>query len=151
MEQPVEQRGDGRGVAEELAPVLDGAVRSDQGRRFLIPAHHEFQEVLGGRLRELPHPEIVDDEQRDGRDVGDVLLAGAGGLGLGEVVEEGMRFAVEDAVALLDHREADGLGHVAFAAPGRAQKQRVRMLRDPAGGCGPRSWRTRLHSDWNAS
>ena len=96
--------------------------------------HHEFQEVLGGRLRELPHPEIVDDEQRDGRDVGDVLLAGAGELGLGEVVEERMRFAVEDAVALLDHREADGLDQVALAATGRSQKQSIRVLRDPA--CG---------------
>ena len=55
-----------------------------------------------------------------GRDVGDVLLAGAGELGLGEVVEERMRFAVEDAVALLDHREADGLDQVALAATGRS-------------------------------
>src|SRR6266545_6244989 len=31
MEQAIEQRGDGRGVAEELAPILDGAVRGDEG------------------------------------------------------------------------------------------------------------------------
>jgi hypothetical protein len=29
MEQAIEQRGDGGGVAEELAPILDGTVRGD--------------------------------------------------------------------------------------------------------------------------
>ncbi len=46
MEQSVEERGDGGGVAEEFPPVLDGTIRRDQGRRFLIPAHHELQDYV---------------------------------------------------------------------------------------------------------
>ena len=30
MEQPIEERGDGGGVAEELAPVVDGPVRGQE-------------------------------------------------------------------------------------------------------------------------
>ena len=44
------------------------------------------------------------------------------------------RFAVEDAVALLDCGAADGLGNVALARTGRAEKQSVFALGDEAGG-----------------
>src|SRR5262245_37408911 len=77
MEQSVEEPGDGGGVSEELAPVLDRTIRSDQGGRLLVSAHHELEQILGRRLRELAHPEVIDDEQRDGGDRRDVLLAGA--------------------------------------------------------------------------
>ena len=39
-----------------------------------------------------------------------------------------MGLAVEDAVALLDRGEADGLGEMALAGPGRPEKQRVLAL-----------------------
>src|SRR6266436_5522036 len=35
VEEPVEHRGDGRGVAEELAPVLHGPIRREQRRGAL--------------------------------------------------------------------------------------------------------------------
>jgi len=37
MEQAVEQRGHGRRIAQELAPVLDGPVRSEDCARDLDP------------------------------------------------------------------------------------------------------------------
>ena len=55
-------------------------------------------------------------------------------VGLGELFEEGVRFAVDDAVALLDCGAADGLGDVALARTGRAEKQSVFALGDEAGG-----------------
>jgi hypothetical protein len=120
MEQTIEQRRDGGGVAQELPPVVHGAIRGEQRGGFFIAAHHDFQEVLGGGLGQAPHPEVINEEQGDGGDLRDVLLAGAGELGLGEVLEEDVGLAVEDAMALLDHGEADGLGQVALARPGRS-------------------------------
>ena len=40
-----------------------------------------------------------------------------------------MGLAVEDAVALLDRGEADRLGEVALAGAGRAEEERVLVLR----------------------
>src|SRR5438034_8621192 len=45
-----------------------------------------------------------------------------------------MGLAVEHAVALLDHGEADRLRHVALAGAGRAQEEGIVVLRDPARG-----------------
>ena len=54
---------------------------------FVAP-HHDLEQILGRGVRELAHAEVVDDEQRHGGDVGEVLLAGAGELRLGELLEE---------------------------------------------------------------
>ena len=48
MEQAIEQRGDGGGVAEELAPILDGPVRGDERRGALAP-FSPAREVGGDR------------------------------------------------------------------------------------------------------
>src|SRR6266545_4909959 len=47
VEEPVEQRGDGRRVAEELAPVLDRAIRRDQSGGAFVAAHDDLEEILG--------------------------------------------------------------------------------------------------------
>src|SRR5713101_437080 len=101
VEQTVEQRRDGGGVAQELAPVFDGTIRRDQRGGFFIAAHHDLQEVLGRSLGQPPHPEVINEEQRDGGDLRDVVLAGAGELRLGELLEEDVGLAVQDAMALL--------------------------------------------------
>ena len=118
MEQAVEERGDGRGVAEELAPVVDGAVRREDRGGALVASHDELEEVLGGGVGQLAHAEVVDDEQGDAGQLGEVGLAGVGEGGLGELFEEGVGFAVEDAVALLDGSAADGLRDVTFPRTG---------------------------------
>src|SRR5262249_15435235 len=77
MEQPVEEPGDRGRIAEELAPVLDGTIRGDQGGRLFVSSHHELEQILGRGLWELAHPEVVDDQERDGGDHREVLLARA--------------------------------------------------------------------------
>ena len=135
MEQAVEQRGDGCGVAEELAPVLDGAIRGEDRGGPLVASHDELEEVLGGGVGQLAHAEVVDDEQGDVGQLGEVGLAGVGEGGLGELLKEGVGFAVDDAVALLDRGVADGLSDVTLAGPGRPDQQSVLALGDEAGGC----------------
>jgi hypothetical protein len=55
-------------------------------------------------------------------------------LRLGELLQQDMRLAIEDAVALLNDGEADRLRQVALARAGRAEEERVGGLSDPAGG-----------------
>ena len=84
MQQPIEQGGDRGGVAKQLAPVFDGTVRGDQRRGTLVAAHDDLQQILGGGRGQLAHAEVVEDEQRDGREVGERGPASAGELRLGE-------------------------------------------------------------------
>jgi hypothetical protein len=39
-------------------------------------------------VRQALHPEIVEDEERDGGDLAEVVLAGTGELGVRELIEE---------------------------------------------------------------
>ena len=55
VEHAVEERGDGGSVAEELAPVFDRAVGGEERRGALVAAHDHFEQILGGRGRELAH------------------------------------------------------------------------------------------------
>ena len=88
-----------------------------------------------------PHPKVVNEEQRDGGDLRDVLLARAGELRIGELLEEDVGFPVQDAMALLDHGETDRLGQVALARAGWPLKQAVLVLGDEVAEGDPRaSW-----------
>jgi len=46
MEQAVEQSADIGDIAEQLTPVLDGAVRRQQCAGALVPAHYDLQQIL---------------------------------------------------------------------------------------------------------
>ena len=118
MQEPVEQRGDRGGVAEQLPPLVDRAVGGEHRRGPLVAAHDQLEQVLGGGVGQLAHAEVVDDEQVRAGQLGEVVLAGLGERRLGEFFEEGVRFAVEDAIALLDGGAADGLGKVTLPGTG---------------------------------
>jgi hypothetical protein len=60
VEEPIEERGDGGGVTEELALVVDGAVRREERAYAFVATHDEFEEVFGRGRREFPHPDLVD-------------------------------------------------------------------------------------------
>jgi transposase InsO family protein len=134
MQEAIEKGRDRRGVAEELPPVLDGTVGRDQRRGAFVAAHHNLEEILGRRLGELAHAQVVDDEQRDAGQMGEVRFARAVELGLGEFLEEDVRLAVADAMALLDDGDADRLGKVALAGAGAAEEEAVLPLGDEAAG-----------------
>ena len=81
-------------------------------------------------MGQLPHAEVVDDEQRHGGEISQVVLACAVQGGVSDLLHEGVRLAVDDAVALQDGSAADGLGEMALAGAGRAQEERVLALSD---------------------
>ena len=138
MEQPIEQRGDRRGVAEQLAPIIDGSVRREQRGGALVAPHDQLEEIFGGGVGELAHAEVVDDQERDGRQFREVVLARAGERGLGEFFEQRVRLAIDDAIALQDRGAADRLGQVALAGAGRPEEEDVLALGDEAA-----RWRAR--------
>src|SRR5438445_902189 len=96
----------------------------------LVAAHDDLQEILGRGWWELAHVEVVEDEQRDGREMGERGLASAGELCIGELVDERVRLAIEHAMALLDDGHADGLGEMTLASAWRAEEQAVLVLGD---------------------
>ena len=134
MEEPIEERGDGGGIPEQFPPVVDRPVRGEQRARPLVAAHDELEEILGRGGRELPHAEVVDDEERHGGELGHLLAPGAVEGGVREFVEEPMGLGVPDAVALLDRRVADRLGKVTLAGAGRPEEERVVVRGDEAAG-----------------
>ena len=86
-------------------------------------------------MRQLAHAEVVDDEQGHAGQLGQIGLAGVGERRFGEFFKEGVRFAVDDAVALLDGGASDGLGEMALARTGRTDQECVFALGDePRGG-----------------
>jgi len=134
MQQPIEQRRDRGGVAQQLGPIVDRPVGRQQRGRPFVPSHDDFQEIFGRRVWQLPHAEVVDDQQRYGGQVGEKILPGAVERRVGEFFEQHVGFAIEDAVALMDHGATDGLGKMALARAGWPEKERVLALRDEAAG-----------------
>src|SRR5438128_568141 len=60
MQKSIEERARGGGVAQHLAPVLDGSVGRDQNGSGLIAAGEDLQQVLRRGGRQTPHAEILD-------------------------------------------------------------------------------------------
>ncbi len=56
MEHAIEEGGHGGGVAEQLAPVVDGTMGREERSRAFLAAHDDFQQIFGRGVRELPHP-----------------------------------------------------------------------------------------------
>ena len=84
-------------------------------------------------MRQLAHAEVVDDQQGHSRQLREEGLARAIERGVGDLFHQGVGFAIDDPVALLDRGVADRLREMAFAGAGRAEEERVFALADEAG------------------
>src|SRR5207245_1578086 len=129
VEEPIEEGADGGDVPEQLPPVLDRAIGGEERADPFVAALDQFEEILGGGRGELPHGEVVDDQEGDGGELGHAFAAGARERGVGEPVEQHERLAVEEAVAAEDGGAGEGLREVALAAAGRAARASAMPLR----------------------
>ncbi len=132
VQQAVEERRDGGRIPQELAPIIDGTIRRQQRRRPFVAAHDQLEEVFSGRVRQFTHAEVIDDQQRHGRQFGEIGLARARECRLGEFLEQRMGLAIHDAVALQNGRATDGLCKVALPSAGRPEEEDVLALSDEA-------------------
>jgi len=67
--------------AEDLGPLLEGQIRSDQCRAPFVALAEHLEEQLGARLGERHEAELVDDQQFVAGDLlleAEQLLVGAG-------------------------------------------------------------------------
>ena len=109
MQQAIEERGDGGRVSEELAPIIHRTVRCQERRRAFVAAHDELEEIFGRRVREFTHAQVIDDQQRYGCQLREIVLARACERRLRELLEQGVGLAIDDAVALQNGGAADSL------------------------------------------
>src|SRR5881628_494357 len=134
VEEAIEERADGRDIAEQFAPVLHRPVRDEQRAHPLVAPLNQLEEIFGRGRGELAHAEVVHDQQRDGGELGHALAAGARERGIGELLEEDVGLAVDDAVALVDEGAAEGLREVTLPRAGRAEEDRVLVRGEEAAG-----------------
>lgn len=121
MQQAVEHRGHSGAIAQKFSPVVYWSVGSDQRTRPLITAHDDLQQFFGGGQRQLAHPQVIDDQQRNRGQQFHELLAFAIERGVGQLFQQCVGFAIKHSVVLLDDGVSDGLGTVTFPAPRRYQ------------------------------
>ena len=87
VEEAIEHGGDGCGVAQQLPPVFDGTIRSQQCTRPLIAAHDDLEQVFGGGEWKFAHTEVINDEERNGCNRLHELPTSVLHNGLGEIFE----------------------------------------------------------------
>jgi hypothetical protein len=136
VQKPVEHRGNGGGVSEELPPVLDRSIRRKQGAGPLVSAHDQLKQVLTSAGWKLSHAKVIDDEEGWISQDGHRFFATSCNGGVGEFLEQGVGLAVQDFVALLDDRASNGLGDVAFPVPGGPRKSASSCLVTGTSECG---------------
>jgi hypothetical protein len=98
-EEAIENRGCGRDVAEEHAPILCRTVGGNERRCSFVPTHKDLQEVLGRVRSELLHPKVFEHEQVDARELLDEIPARPRGVRFGEIGGQVEGAADESAVA----------------------------------------------------
>jgi len=122
VEQAVEHCGNRGNIAEQLAPVVYWTIGSQQGTGTLVSTHDDLKEILGGGVGQLAHSKVVNDEEGSGCERLHKFFASVLDDGVGEVFEEHVGFAVDDAIALLNGSLPNGLGEVTFACAAGAEK-----------------------------
>ena len=96
MEQPIEERSDGGRVAEQLPPVVHRSVGRQECGRALVAAHDDLQEIFGRGVWQLPHAQIINNQEWHGREIGQIDLARAVEGRIGEFLEQRVGFAIDE-------------------------------------------------------
>ena len=85
-------------------------------------------------MRQFPHAQVVDDEQRHGAQGREQGLAGPVESGVSDRLDEGVGLVVEDLMALVDRGPPEGLREMTLAGAGRAEEEGILVLRDETAG-----------------
>ena len=85
-------------------------------------------------MRQFPHAQVVDDEQRHGAQGREQGLAGPVESGVSDRLDEGEGLVVEDLMALVDRGPPEGLREMTLTGAGRAEEEGILVLRDETAG-----------------
>lgn len=105
-------------ISDPGVPLIARQLAGDDCRGGAVAVLHEFQQVVPLCLRELPEPEVVEDEQSRLRDLREELDVGAVGAGEGELVEEARYAPVQDTLAPTTRGLAEGASQIALSDAG---------------------------------
>jgi hypothetical protein len=84
VQKTVEERGADDGIAEDLAPFGEAAVRREDHRAFLVTGIDQLEEQVGAATGDGQVADFVDDQQLGAGIEADLLAEPALALGLGQ-------------------------------------------------------------------
>jgi hypothetical protein len=110
VDEAVDHGGGHDGVAEGLAPTIEGLVASDDDRGAFVAGRDELEEQVGSVGSEGDVSDFVDDDERVAPEPGEFGMESSGGASLGEAVDPIGRGGEQDPVAGLagPDRDPDG-------------------------------------------
>ena len=112
MEETVQDSRRGGIVSQQFSPVLQDAIRSDDGAfSGGIPVQDDIQQVVCCLFRDLlAQEQVIDNQQIGFGEESGYLFSPFELIGLEEILKEGVSFPVDDLIAGLDGAMCDGFG-----------------------------------------
>ena len=136
MQEAVQDRGRGRGVWQELGPVLEVDVGGDRDRALFVGGGDEAEQVVGGDAVQGGEAEIVDHDQVVAQQAFDELADGVVGQAAVERFDQLVGGEEADFLAGGDRGAPERLGEVALADAGRVGVELLMLLIRCRSGCG---------------
>ena len=122
VKQPIEECGGDNGIAEDLTPFCEAAVRGEYHGAFLVSCIDELEEQITAAGNDGQVTDFVDDKQREAAKEPDLLAKGALALGFGERADELTEGREVDTTAGLDGLDAERERQMALSRSGRAKE-----------------------------
>lgn len=117
--------GDDAVVVEDGRPVFEGLVGGEDDGALFVALTDDLEEQVGAEFVDGQEAELVDDEKRRAKELGEFLVEAVGLLCGGEGVDDVSGGGEEGAMALEASLVAQGDGEVGFAEADAAEKDDV--------------------------
>jgi hypothetical protein len=131
VDEPVDQGRGHHRVAQDLVPLLEGAVRGDDDRAACVAARDEREQQVGRLALERQVADLVDDEQVVALEAAQLALELVSVLRRLEPGDPFLGSGEGDAVALLAGPDRECDREMRFSRPGRPEDSDVGVLVDP--------------------
>ena len=119
MQEAVEQRGGDDGIAEDVSPLGEAAVRGEDHGALFVASIDELEEEIAAAGNDREVADLVDNEQGEAAEVSDSLAQSALSFGPGERGDDIGEGAEVDAAAGLHRLDAERQAEVGLARAGR--------------------------------
>ena len=122
VQQPVEQRGGDDGIAEDLAPFGEAAVRGEDHSAALVAGVDELEEQVAAAGDDGQVSDLVDDQESEAAEEADLLAQGSFALRLCQGADQVGQSGEVDAFGRPDRLDAEGDRQMALAGAGRPEE-----------------------------
>ena len=119
MQKAVEQRGGDDGIAEDVSPLGEAAVRGEDHGALLVTGVDELEEQIAAAGNDREVADFVDNEQGEAAEVSDSLAQSALSFGPGERGDDVGEGAEVDAAAGFHRLDAERQAEMGLAGAGR--------------------------------